>query len=356
MTFCSIITANYYAYAKILYESMLRYNKDFEFFLLIIDWDQSLGDKIDNYFKILSPDDVVTDQQVLTQMLFRYTAFEMANALKPFLLLYLLERLNRRNAIYLDTDIFVLDNLSIVNDYFLKGDILITPHSSSPLPNDDLIPNDYFILKSGSYNAGFIGVSRTSNGISFLNWWKDHLEKQCFLYKYGIFVDQSWLTLAVVYFDNVHVIRHPGFNVSYWNLHERNLSYDSVIGKYSVNSHPLLFVHLSGLDFHNPKGISTHQNRYYLDEVPVFKSIVEQYLMEVEKWSSYIEPDYQYRYDFFPSAKRIEPEMRWYFHENIERFSSYTPFSKEFEKKFLDDYERPSLYKRIRKCLSFRKE
>jgi len=325
---------------------MSRYHKDFEFFLLIIDYDERLSDKIDARFQIVTLDDVIPDKKIQSQMLFRYTAFEMSNALKPYLMLYLLDKLKKNKVIYFDADIYVLNNLSAIDEYFSKGDILITPHANTPQPNDGKIPGDGFILKGGSYNAGFIGVSNTVNGLAFLNWWKGHLQEKCFSHRYGTFVDQSWLNLAVIYFNRIYVITHPGFNIAYWNLHERNLAFDSVQKKYTCNSQDLLFVHLSGLDFNNPDNISKFQNRYSLGQFPLFKTIVEQYIADIKE--SCLDSKLKYIYNSFPSGKPIDANMRVFYQDNIEMYNSCIPFTKEFEKIFLKDYKRAVLRNRIR--------
>lgn len=349
MTICSVITSSYYKYAKTLLKSISRYNKDFEYFLLIIDY--RLSGKVDSRFQVVTLDEVISDEKILSQMLFRYTAFEMSCSLKPYLMSYVLDKLKRDKVIYFDTDIYVLNNLSVVDRYFAKGDILITPHSNLPEPDDGKTPQDYNFVSSGIYNAGFIGVSRTANGLAFLNWWRKHLQDKCLR---ETTVDQPWLPLAVVYFNRVYTITHPGFNVAYWNLHERNVEYDSVLKKYSCNSEDLLFMHFSGLDLNNPDSISNsyHTRRYYLDRLPVLKSIVEQYITDIDESCLNGEFNYEYTYDFFPSGRLINTNMRRFYHDNIGKYNSYLPFTKEFEKRFLKDYKKGVLHRKIRRFLS----
>jgi hypothetical protein len=53
------------------------------------------------------------------------------------------------------------------------------------------------------------------------------------------------MNLAPCLFDKLHILRHPGCNAAYWNLHERTLS--QVDGDYMVNgAFPLVFFHYSG--------------------------------------------------------------------------------------------------------------
>jgi hypothetical protein len=63
----------------------------------------------------------------------------------------------------------------------------------------------------------------------------------------NIYVDQRWLDLAVASSNGIGVLRDPGLNVAYWNLHERALLPDEC-GGWTVNGRPLKFFHFSGYD------------------------------------------------------------------------------------------------------------
>src|ERR1017187_7472506 len=39
-----------------------------------------------------------------------------------------------------------------------------------------------------------------------------------------MFVDQKWINLAPCFFENVKILKQPGCNMAFWNLHERHLS------------------------------------------------------------------------------------------------------------------------------------
>jgi hypothetical protein len=63
----------------------------------------------------------------------------------------------------------------------------------------------------------------------------------------NIYVDQRWLDLAAASSQLIGVMRDPGFNVAYWNLHERALRRNG-LDKWTVNDSPLKFFHFSGYD------------------------------------------------------------------------------------------------------------
>jgi len=68
----------------------------------------------------------------------------------------------------------------------------------------------------GLFNAGFIGVK--SNSKHIMDWWAG-----CCLYRCekdfsaGHYVDQIYLNLMPVYFENVKILKHQGCNVANWN-------------------------------------------------------------------------------------------------------------------------------------------
>ena len=62
----------------------------------------------------------------------------------------------------------------------------------------------------------------------------------------GLFVDQIWLNYAPLYYDRVFIIRHLGYNIAYWNFHERSI--EQMGGRWFVNKKfPLKFFHFSGI-------------------------------------------------------------------------------------------------------------
>ena len=62
------------------------------------------------------------------------------------------------------------------------------------------------------------------------------------------------------YFEGVHILRDPGYNVAYWTLHERGVSV--VDGQATVGGGPCYFVHFSGYDPNDPQRAKSIRGNY----------------------------------------------------------------------------------------------
>lgn len=128
---------------------------------------------------------------------------------------------------------------------------------------------------NGIYNLGFLAVRRSEETTKFMNWWMIKLKTECYMdIQNGMFVDQLYCNMVPLYFEGVKIDKYPGYNISYWNLHERNFTFKN--GKYFVNGQPLVFYHFSGINIKDPQNISRWQDRFDLnnrpDLVEIFKS------------------------------------------------------------------------------------
>ncbi len=146
-----------------------------------------------------------------------------------------------------------------------------------PYNEDGLRPSDQDLLLNGIFNLGFIGVDSGDISTRFLNWWELKCKKLGFReQRSGLMVDQKWINLVPCYYDRVKILKHPGCNVAYWNLHERSITLQN--GNWYVNGNqPLIFFHFSGLLFDNSKNMSKYQNRYSIDKEEEIKNLYNSY-------------------------------------------------------------------------------
>lgn len=269
---CTIVSRNYLHFARTLGDSFLAAHPDSRFFVLLVDRrDTQWVPPIERFDVVWLEDLCLPD---LVELAFKFSILELNTAVKPTFLRWLLERCGISKVVYLDPDIFVYARLEEV-EQALEGsaDVVLTPHTLRPI-DDDGRPSEQDFLLSGVYNLGFIGVAHRPGAIEFLKWW----ERRCLALGYsdqsvGLFVDQRWIDLAPCLFDKVMILRHAGYNVAYWNLHERSVSL--VNGSWSVNQHlTLRFFHFSGISLDDGSQLSKYQNRFDLtarvDVAPLF--------------------------------------------------------------------------------------
>jgi hypothetical protein len=118
---------------------------------------------------------------------------------------------------------------------------VLTPHILQPGSDQG---NERALLRSGSFNAGFLAVAASAPAQAFVTWWCERVRTGCTNdHPEGPYGDQKWLDLAPSICDGVVVLRHPGYNFAYWNAYERPLS--CLGGAWTAAGWPLRFVHYS---------------------------------------------------------------------------------------------------------------
>ncbi len=254
----TIVSNNYLAYARTLIESLGKSNPSFERFICLADVAEDDlaardGTRMIEASTIGMPD--------FHDMAFRYDVMEFNTAVKPFMFRWLLEAQGFDRAIYLDPDIFVYRPLVEVEALLDAGASgVLTPHGLRPL-EDGGRPDDHDILQSGVYNLGFAAMTREREALDFIAWWGRRLQFQCYSdVANNLFTDQRWCDFAPSFMEKLSLLRHPGYNVAYWNFAHRKVEAQSG-GAMTVNGEPLAFFHFSGLRFEEPRLVSKHQQR-----------------------------------------------------------------------------------------------
>ena len=156
-------------------------------------------------------------------------------------------------------------------------------------------PTEIDILRSGTYNLGFIALAAGPTAQRLLHWWQDRLFDKCVVDPdAGLFTDQRWIDLIPGFFDDIRVLRHPGLNVAYWNYHSRRVSFDG--DRILVNGERAYFFHFSGIDLDDLERISKHQTRYTLGELGDLAILFRRYarLVEAAGWAETQQWPYAY--------------------------------------------------------------
>ena len=104
-----------------------------------------------------------------SHMSMKYEITELSTAVKPFFLEKLFTDLGADKVIYLDPDILVYRPLDQVIGLLDDHGVVLTPHILEPLA-DDKNPSELDFLRVGTYNLGFLALSRQGPWKELLPW------------------------------------------------------------------------------------------------------------------------------------------------------------------------------------------
>lgn len=314
MQFCTVVARNYLAYARVLAESVTKQHPDTRLAVLVLDDVDCSVDSRAEPFDVVRPGDLGIEPLEFHRMAAIYDVLELATAVKPWLMSLLLER--HPTVCYLDPDIEVFQPLDELDALARRSGIVLTPHTTSPLPRDGLVPGEREILLAGVYNLGFLALSRDAE--PFLGWWSERLRRDCRNAQHdGVFVDQRWVDLVPGYFEHAICV-DPGVNVAYWNLPSRRVK-RSLIG-YEVNGRPLQFFHFSGFDPLRPHILTKHQVgelRIRLEEHPAVAALCQAYARKLIDAGYLDTATKPYRYAYTSSGVPIDARMRRLYREAL---------------------------------------
>jgi hypothetical protein len=344
---CTIVSLNYLPYARTLCQSFLKHHPEGLFVTLIVDYNSSRVDLSKERFEVVEVEQLGIKE--FPSVAFKYTILELNTNVKPTFLRYVFNIYKLSSLIYLDPDIFIYSPLTEAYDLLRNNSIILTPHISKPI-KDDCFPTEQDYLSSGIFNLGFIGLSQTAETNTFLDWWED----RCLSLAYheirtGLFVDQKWVNLVPCLFDSYIVNKNPGYNVAYWNFHERQIS-DTKDGWRVNEEYPLVFFHFSGIDPENFATISKFQNRFELKRLEVLRPLFDNYCRRLGENGIKTFKTYKYFYDFYSNGELISPLARRLYAEVFYPFDKSNPFDADnrfyawVRKNHLHNYHKQNKY------------
>ena len=306
---CTIIAKNYLPMARALAESWNAAHTNCPFFVLLLDSPRGFFDPHKEPFHtIFLPELNIPN---LPGFLFKYTVLEASTASKPYLLEYLFRNYSISKLLYLDPDILLFRPLEPLRERLEHANFLLTPHLLSPLPQDARGLSEHDIIQAGTYNLGFFGIRNSLESRRMLRWWSDKLYHHCIVsFADNLFVDQRWMDMVPGLFAGVEIVRDCGFNVAYWNLHERTIS---VADEVAVNGGPLYFFHFSGFDPNKPWIVSKFQNRFEMSTVGDAGKIYARYhdLLIEKGWKE--TSAWSYEHNYFANGRPISASARKFY-------------------------------------------
>jgi hypothetical protein len=253
----TIVSRAYVPHARVLARSYAQHHPGERLWALLIDdLDRQVVDA-DEPFLVLRLSDLEFDQGEIHRMAMLFGG-KLIAVIKPWIFEHFLSQ-GADTVLYIDGDFVIYDNFEHQIDEAGEGVILV-PHVLTPIPRDGKDPDETAILGAGMFNAGMFGVGR--DGSDFLQFLKDRLSRECVFDAPRMrFNEQRWLDFVPPLFPH-RVVRDPGVDVAYWNLHERRL--DKRGDKWFAGGTPLRAFHFSSFD-PRTRGVG---GRYELDPAP----------------------------------------------------------------------------------------
>ena len=321
---CTIIAKNYIAHARTLVESFREFHPEIACYVLIVDEFERYVAPAQEQFEVISLRELELPKA--RTLCFKYSVTELCTATKPFLLEYLCQKRGIQKLLYIDPDILVTAKLSEPFARLDSFDVVLTPHVETDFPDDGLQPDDSAVLQTGLFNLGFIGVRDSENTRDFLGWWKRKLQDKCVVHvQGGLFVDQKFMDLASVLFENIYVEKGTGYNVAYWNLHSRKIAKSD--GMWMCNGEPLYFFHFSGYQQEDRESLTTHipksEIRYRLTDRPELREMFSEYARRVETHGYAESREWPYTFATFANGRVIPYVYRRLYREYLEEMERF---------------------------------
>jgi len=316
--FLTSIAANYLDKAQVLAETIKTHHPDSKVFATLMERKSSINDYSLGFFDgFIFPEDIWGEN--FETIIFPYTVVEACTAIKPGALLSLVKNYPGSGAyVFLDPDVYVMSPLQEIIDLIATYEIILTPHLTEPEKSEEgVLENEiHGCMRHGAYNLGFIAVSGGVESIKFLNWWDARLKKYCYEdFCLGLFTDQKWIDLVPSFFENVKILRHPGYNIAPWNISNRAVKLRD--GRYFCNEFPIRFIHFTGFD----SGANLMQMIKYCPDLsnPIFE-LRDVYISKLKETANLKKKDWTFAN--FLSGRKIS-----HWHRSLYRTSPWnTPY------------------------------
>ncbi len=231
--------------AKLLFETIKKFLPDADRFLVLADTRHPAVPYPDGCVIIAAEELGISD---FASFAFRYDRQEFTAAIKPLAFLHLLGMCGYTHCLYFDPDIELFNSLPAVTAALeANASFILTPHILAPAEQADGA-DDIAIMRGGTFNLGFLGVSGTREVRDRLGWWARWLRTHCVDDRpIGLFIDQKFMDLMPGLACGAHILRDPGLNLAFWNLSQRRFQPEAPGGP-MVDGAPLGFFHYSGFD------------------------------------------------------------------------------------------------------------
>ena len=332
----TICAKNYIGLAQALEKSVLRYNSDVEFFIVVADEFDS-GKEPEVASNVLVAKKFLNiDERLWTNMSFKYNLTEFCTCIKPFCIEYFFTQKQYETVCYMDPDTYLFSDFSYVYDKLSKFLVVTAPHITIPdYPYTGDLPDRSFLF-NGISNFGFGAFRNHSKVINLMKWWEDRLSILCFgEMLWAVCTDQKWTDFfpAFLNYDEILFSNNLGLNVAPWNYFERRIVKEGdtyyVVSRTGASDRKdkLVFCHFAGYNYKemSSAGVVNNQNRMRisnLKEYPDVNPLIDEYVQYIyanrDLFNKFL--DLPYSYGSFDNGVRIDKLHRRLYNGAVSNF------------------------------------
>jgi glycosyltransferase involved in cell wall biosynthesis len=164
--------------------------------------------------------------------------------------------------------------------------VVLVPRLLGCLPDDGERPDGTDLIQAGEIDDELVAVAASDEGRAFADWWVARGQDAIAASRDSQVTPVSSLAAARRVFEHVSVLGDAGFDVSYWNLHERSLERrDEML---LAGGRPLVLMRFAGFRPDRPWWLSDRGSRVLVLDDPILGELCGAHAraLEAAGWSA----------------------------------------------------------------------
>lgn len=255
----------------LLYNSMLKHDKSFKFFIVCLNSDSmKLFERLELQNAVLIDIEALEAyDRELAAVKHKRSIKQYAWAAKPVAALYILENYDEvDHVIWLDGDTLFLSSPEPIYEEWGDYSVLLTEEKFTG-------KYDYISSIYGYFNTGFMGFRKDDNSRECLKYFRDKLlyewnyeEKEQYRWN-----DQLYVSDWDRRFENIGIVKNPGINLTPFIFNRLVEEWNSVLtrneGQLYIGQNRIVLYHFYGFMYFNDKefDLCQYTNIYYKPQI-----------------------------------------------------------------------------------------